>query len=82
MSANFSAMKKNGGNGEKTIDCTDTYNNGIDGVDNTYVTLAVNGMSNNDQVAARFYYVVNGVTYYAKYVNVSTYDGIIATYNA
>ena len=82
MTANFSALKKDGGNGEKTIDCTGTYNNGIDGVDNTYVTLAVNGMSDTDQVAARFYVVVNGVTYYANYVNTISYDGIIATYTA
>ena len=82
MTANFSAMKKDGGNGEKTINCTGTYNNGIDGIDNTYVTLAVNGMSNNDQVAARFYVVVNGKTYYANYINTISYDGIIATYKA
>ncbi len=80
--ANFANMKANGGNGEKTIDCTGTFNKGITGIDNTYVTLAVNGMSDGDQVAARFFYVKDGVTYYAKYVNVSTYDGIIATYDA
>ena len=82
MTANFSAMKKDGGNGEKTIDCTGTYNNGIDGIDNTYVTLAVNGMADGDQVAARFYVVVNGKTYYANYINTISYDGIIATYAA
>ena len=80
--AKFANLKKDGGNGEKTIDCTGTFNNGIDGIDNTYVTLAVNGMSAGDQVAARFYYIKDGVTYYAKYVNTISYDGIIATYAA
>ncbi|MBQ7504971.1 MAG: hypothetical protein IJT79_06630 [Ruminococcus sp.] len=80
--ANFANMKANGGNGEKTIDCTGTFNNGIDGIDNTYVTLAVNGMSDGDQVAVRFFVTKGGVTTYANYVNVVSYDGIIATYTA
>ncbi len=79
---NFSFMKKNGGNGEKTIDCTGTYNKGIANVDNTFVTLAVNNMQDGDKVAARFYVVTGGKTYYANYVNTITYDGILATYKA
>lgn len=80
--ANFANMKANGGNGEKTIDCTGTYNNGITGIDNTYVTLAVNGMSDGDQVAVRFFVTKDGKTTYANYVNVVSYDGLIATYTA
>ena len=86
--AKFANMKKDGGNGEKTIECTGTYNKDVGYFDSeritsdTYVTLAVNGMSDNDQVAARFYVVIGGVTYYAKYINTVSYDGIIATYTA
>jgi hypothetical protein len=86
--AKFANLKKDGGNGEKTIDCTGSYNNGVglfEGEEVTsanYVTLAVNGMQDGDQVAARFYVVKDGKTYYANYVNVVKYGGIIATYEA
>ncbi len=73
---NFNALKKDGGNGEKTISCKNTYNNGV-GYGDGYVTLAVNGMTDNDKVVARFYVVKDGVTYYANY---STYTGILAEY--
>jgi len=64
------------GNGGKKIDCTGSYNT-ISGYGEGYVTLKVTGMEASNQVVARFYYVKNGVTYYAKY---ATYDGILATY--
>lgn len=70
---------KSGGNGQKVINCTGTYNNGINGVDNTYVTLAVNGMNDGDQVAVRFYAVDEDGTYYSYYVGSARYNGIIAT---
>ena len=78
-SANFNNMKAYGGNGEKTIKCNGTVNN-IDGLGTPYVTLAVNGMSDGDQVAARFYAIKDGVTYYSNYVSTARYNGIIATY--
>ncbi len=78
--ANFSLLTADGGNGQKVISCKDTYNEGV-GHDHTKdITLKVTGMGDGNQVAARFYYVINGVTYYADYVNVQTYDGIIASY--
>ncbi len=78
-SANFTNMKKNGGNGEKTIKCTGTVNTTMG---EQYVTLAVKDMPDNSQVAARFYVVKDGVTYYAKYIDTISYDGIIAEYTA
>ncbi|MBQ7505176.1 MAG: hypothetical protein IJT79_07660 [Ruminococcus sp.] len=77
--ANFSNMKAYGGNGEKTIKCNGTVNT-IDGYGTPYVTLAVNGMSDGQQVAARFYAIKDGVTYYSNYVSTARYNGIIATY--
>jgi hypothetical protein len=77
--ANFTNLKKEGGNGQKVISCVGTENN-IPGYGEDYVTLAVNGMKVDDQFAARFYVVFNGVTYYANYVNTGTYTGIIGTY--
>ena len=77
--ANFNNMKAYGGNGEKTIKCNGSVNT-IDGYGTPYVTLAVNGMSDGDQVAARFYAIKNGVTYYSNYVSTARYNGIIATY--
>ncbi|MCR5653301.1 MAG: hypothetical protein K6F88_05830 [Ruminococcus sp.] len=78
--AKFTNLKKDGGNGEKTINCKGSVNSGITGIStDTYVTLAVNGMSDNDQVAVRFYVVKDGKTYYANYTNVVKYSGIIAT---
>ncbi|MBR2108329.1 MAG: hypothetical protein IJ932_00035 [Ruminococcus sp.] len=73
---NFAAMIKGGGNGEKTISCKNTYNEGV-GYGDGYVTLAVNGMEEGQKVVARFYVVLNGKTYYANY---STYTGILAEY--
>lgn len=78
--ANFANMKANGGNGEKTISCKGTYNEGVGHNHTKDITLKVTGMEDGNQVAARFYYVINGVTYYADYVSVQTYDGIIASY--
>lgn len=51
-----------------------------------YVTLAVNGTEQNDvtqTIAARFYVVKDGTTYYAKYKdkNDSEYDGCAANYD-
>ena len=77
--ANFNNMKAYGGNGEKTIKCNGSVNT-IDGYGTSYVTLAVNGMSDGDQVAARFYAIKNGVKYYSNYVSTARYNGIIATY--
>jgi hypothetical protein len=77
--ANFTNLKANGGNGEKTISCVNTTNHGIKDIDNSYITLAVNGMEAGDQVAVRFYIVKDGKTYYANYTNVVNYSGIIAT---
>lgn len=77
--ANFANLTKDGGNGQKTISCKGSENN-IPGLGEDYVTLAVNGMKVDDQFAARFYVVFNGVTYYANYVNTGTYTGIIGTY--
>ena len=77
--ANFNNMKAYGGNGEKTIKCNGTINT-IDGLGEPYVTLAVNGMTDGQQVAARFYAIKNGVTYYSNYVSTARYNGIIATY--
>lgn len=77
--ANFSNLKAYGGNGEKTIKCNGTVNT-IDGYGTPYVTLAVNGMSDGQQVAARFYAIKDGVTYYSNYVSTARYNGIIATY--
>ena len=77
--ANFNNMKAYGGNGEKTIKCNGTVNT-IDGYGTPYVTLAVNGMSDGQQVAARFYAIKDGVTYYSNYVSTARYNGIIATY--
>lgn len=77
--ANFNNMKAYGGNGEKTIKCNGTVNT-IDGYGTPYVTLAVNGMNDGDQVAARFYAIKDGVTYYSNYVSTARYNGIIATY--
>ena len=73
----FDNLKANWGNGEKTISAKGTYNN-ICGderygdptnttTDYKYITCAVNGMSNEDMVVARFYVVKGGKTYYAKY---------------
>ena len=78
--ANFANLKANGGNGEKTISCKGTYNEGVGHNHTKDITLKVTGMEDGNQVAARFYYVINGVTYYADYVSVQTYDGIIASY--
>ena len=73
----------------KTISCKGSVNynlpeyNEENVTTQTYVTLAVNGMSEGDQVAVRFYVVKDGKTYYSKYVNSSTnsqYNGILATY--
>ena len=77
--ANFNNLKAYGGNGEKTIKCNGTVNT-IDGYGTPYVTLAVNGMNDGDQVAARFYAIKDGVTYYSNYVSTARYNGIIATY--
>lgn len=74
--ANFGPLTA--ANGAKKINCTGTYNANIGKGDN-YITLAVNGMSTGKQVAARFYAVIGGTTYYAKYL---TYDGIIAEYES
>ena len=62
----FSRLNTN--NGAKKIDCTGSENN-IDGLGAGYVTLAVNGMEAGDKVVARFYAVINGVTYYSNYVS-------------
>ncbi|MBQ5347775.1 MAG: hypothetical protein IIU39_06985, partial [Ruminococcus sp.] len=73
----FDNLKANWGNGEKTISAKGTYNN-ICGderygnpkdttTDYKYITCAVNGMSDQDMVVARFYVVKGGKTYYAKY---------------
>ncbi|MBQ7504601.1 MAG: hypothetical protein IJT79_04720 [Ruminococcus sp.] len=78
--ANFSLLTADGGNGQKVISCKGTYNQGVGHNSTKDITLKVTGMEDGNQVAARFYYVINGVTYYADYVNVQTYDGIIATY--
>ena len=77
--ANFNNLKAYGGNGEKTIKCNGTVNT-IDGYGTPYVTLAVNGMNDGDQVAARFYAIKDGVTYYSNYVSTARYNGILATY--
>ena len=77
--ANFNNMKAYGGNGEKTIKCNGTVNT-IDGLGEPYVTLAVSGMTDGQQVAARFYAIKDGVTYYSNYVSTARYNGIIAAY--
>ncbi|MBQ5346692.1 MAG: hypothetical protein IIU39_01380, partial [Ruminococcus sp.] len=74
---NFNNLRANWGNGEKTISAKGTYNNVCgdekygDPTDNSttykYVTCAVNGVDTNSKIAARFYVVKNGKTYYAKY---------------
>lgn len=74
---NFNNLRANWGNGEKTISAKGTYNNVCgneaygDPANNTttykYVTCAVNGVDTNSKIAARFYVVKNGKTYYAKY---------------
>lgn len=78
---NFNTLKKDGGNGEKTVSCVGTENNGV-GTDNDHVTLAVNGMSEGDQVVARFYAVVDGVTYYSDYISAfgNANGGILASF--
>lgn len=76
----FSKMMAYGGNGEKTIDCTGTYNVGVGHDTEDDVTLAVTGMEDGNKVVARFYVIIDGVTYYAKCATV--YDGILATYTA
>lgn len=73
----FDNLKANWGNGEKTISAKGTYNNVCGDerygdptnttTDYKYITCAVNGMSNEDMVVARFYVVKGGKTYYAKY---------------
>ena len=73
----FDNLKANFGNGEKTISAKNTYNN-ICGderygdptdisTDYKYITCAVNGLDDSSKVAARFYVVIDGKTYYAKY---------------
>ena len=62
----FSRLNTN--NGAKKIDCTGSENT-IPGYENGYVTLAVNGMAAGEKVVARFYAVINGVTYYSNYVS-------------
>ncbi|MBR1732101.1 MAG: hypothetical protein IJ725_06685, partial [Ruminococcus sp.] len=78
---NFSLLTddKSGGNGQKVISCKDTYNKGV-GFGDDYVTLAVNGMSAGDKVVARFYAVVDGVTYYSDYISAfgNANSGILA----
>ncbi|MEE3428942.1 MAG: hypothetical protein VZQ55_08265 [Ruminococcus sp.] len=73
---NFDNLKAHFGNGEKTISAKGTYNNicGNEAYGNPeadtpykYITCAVNGMSDDDMVVARFYVVKDGKTYYAKY---------------
>ena len=76
--ANFSLLTNDGGNGQKVISCKNTSNHGLKDIDNNYVTLAVNGMGDNDQVAVRFYVVKNGVMY-SYYTGAMKYNGIIAT---
>ncbi|MBQ5346523.1 MAG: hypothetical protein IIU39_00510 [Ruminococcus sp.] len=83
---NFNNLKANWGNGEKTISAQGTYNNVCgdakygDPTDTTtsykYITCAVNGMSDDDMVVARFYVKLDGKYYYAKYAGHSyTYTG-------
>jgi hypothetical protein len=73
----FDNLKAHWGNGEKTISAKDTYNN-ICGderygnpkdisTDYKYITCAVNGLDDSFKVVARFYVVIDGKTYYAKY---------------
>ncbi len=78
---NFDNLKAHWGNGEKTISALNTYNTVCgttedaqkygdptdDTTDYKYITCAVNGMSDDDMVVARFYVVIGGKTYYAKY---------------
>lgn len=74
---NFNNLRANWGNGEKTISAKGTYNNVCGdekygnpddpSTDYKYVTCAVNGVDTNSKIAARFYVVKNGKTYYAKY---------------
>ncbi len=78
---NFDNLKAHFGNGEKTVSALNTYNTVCgtteaaqkygdptdDTTDYKYITCAVNGMSDEDMVVARFYVVKDGKTYYAKY---------------
>lgn len=79
---NFNNLKANWGNGEKTVSAKGTSNNvcgdsaygdsayGDPTDGNTpykYVTCAVNGVDDSSKIAARFYVVKGGKTYYAKY---------------
>ena len=68
---------KMGDDRAKTISAKNTYNN-ICGderygdptdisTDYKYITCAVNGLDDSSKVAARFYVVIDGKTYYAKY---------------
>ncbi|MBR1731436.1 MAG: hypothetical protein IJ725_03255 [Ruminococcus sp.] len=79
----FSKITPNWGNGEKTISCKGTVNTlGADSGQDKYITLAVNGVTSDYNVAVRFYITINGKTYYSKYNGTSgTYTGCIAQYS-
>ena len=74
------------GNGQKVIPANKTSNTlwGNYGKYSTdtkykYVTLAVNGLDENEKIVSRFYIkTTDGKTYYSKY---DVYDGILADYN-
>ena len=92
---NFDNLKANMGNGEKTISAKGTSNNvcGIgdysaygdptdDTTDYKYITCAVNNVTDDDKVIARFYYKKDGKTYYAKYAGHNyQYTGCMAAWS-
>ena len=92
---NFDNLKANMGNGEKTISAKGTSNN-VCGIgdysaygdptntttDYKYITCAVNNVTNDDKVIARFYYKKDGKTYYAKYAGHNyQYTGCMAAWS-
>ncbi len=92
---NFDNLKANMGNGEKTISAKGTSNN-VCGIgdysaygdptntttDYKYITCAVNNVTDDDKVIARFYYKKDGKTYYAKYAGHNyQYTGCMAAWS-
>ena len=84
----FDNLKK-GDDRAKTISAKGTYNNVCgdelygDPTDTTtaykYITCAVNGLSDTDKVATRFYVTIDGKTYYAQYAGYNyAYTGCTA----
>ena len=91
---NYDAIKA-GDDRVKTISAKGTYNNVCgtgdysaygdptdDTTDYKYITCAVNNVTDDDKVIARFYYKKDGNTYYAKYAGHNyQYTGCMAAWS-